>query len=57
MTQILLCTLSRCTIVSAIECELGTFQQPSPVRRHLIDEGMLSRESGMYWRTGGTVDV
>ncbi|HEY1916198.1 MAG TPA: DUF2087 domain-containing protein [Streptosporangiaceae bacterium] len=27
------------------------------LRRHLIDEGMLSRESGIYWRTGGTVEV
>ena len=27
------------------------------LRRYLVDEGFLSRESGTYWRSGGTVDV
>jgi hypothetical protein len=27
------------------------------VRRHLVDEGLLSREDGVYWRSGGWVDV
>ena len=27
------------------------------LRRYLIDEGLLSRENGQYWRTGGWVDV
>jgi hypothetical protein len=27
------------------------------VRRHLVDEGLLSREAGVYWRSGGWVDV
>lgn len=27
------------------------------LRRHLVDEGLLSREAGVYWRTGGWVDV
>jgi hypothetical protein len=27
------------------------------VRRHLVDEGLLSREDGLYWRSGGWVDV
>jgi hypothetical protein len=27
------------------------------LRRYLIDEDLLSREAGMYWRTGGPVDV
>ena len=27
------------------------------LRRYLVDEGFLSRESGTYWRTGGTVPV
>ncbi|WP_448627143.1 DUF2087 domain-containing protein [Geodermatophilus sp. URMC 64] len=27
------------------------------LRRDLIDEGLLSREAGVYWRTGGYVDV
>jgi hypothetical protein len=27
------------------------------VRRHLVDEGFLSRDHGVYWRTGGRVDA
>jgi hypothetical protein len=27
------------------------------LRRYLVDEGLLSREAGEYWRTGGYVDV
>ncbi len=27
------------------------------VRRYLVDEGFLSRAGGVYWRTGGRVDV
>lgn len=27
------------------------------LRRYLIDEGILSREAGEYWRSGGTVEV
>ena len=27
------------------------------LRRHLVDEGFLSRESGVYWRSGGSVTV
>jgi hypothetical protein len=27
------------------------------LRRYLVDEGFLSRESGEYWRTGGPVDL
>ena len=26
------------------------------LRRYLVDEGFLSRDGGVYWRTGGTVD-
>lgn len=26
------------------------------LRRHLVDEGFLSRDKGEYWRSGGTVD-
>src|SRR5205085_9765833 len=25
------------------------------LRRHLVDEEFLSREGGVYWRTGGTL--
>jgi hypothetical protein len=27
------------------------------LRRHLVDEGFLSRAGGVYWRSGGTVEV
>lgn len=27
------------------------------LRRYLIDEGMLSREGGEYWRSGGRVEL
>lgn len=27
------------------------------IRRYLVDEGLLSRENGMYWRSGGWIDV
>ncbi len=27
------------------------------LRRYLVDEGLLSREGGEYWRSGGWVDV
>jgi hypothetical protein len=27
------------------------------LRRYLVDEGFLSRQTGVYWRSGGTVDV
>ena len=27
------------------------------LRRYLVDEGLLTREAGIYWRTGGWVDV
>lgn len=27
------------------------------LRRYLVDEDLMTRESGIYWRTGGTVDT
>ena len=27
------------------------------IRRHLVDDGFLDRDHGVYWRTGGRVDV
>jgi hypothetical protein len=27
------------------------------LRRYLVDEGFLSREAGVYWRSGGNVDA
>jgi len=25
------------------------------LRRYLVDDGFMSREHGVYWRTGGTI--
>ena len=27
------------------------------LRRYLVDDGFLTREAGVYWRSGGTVEV
>jgi len=27
------------------------------LRRYLVDEGLMSREKGIYWRSGGPVEV
>ena len=27
------------------------------LRRYLVDEGLLTREAGVYWRSGGWVDI
>jgi len=27
------------------------------LRRYLVDEGFLTRDAGVYWRSGGTVEV
>jgi len=33
------------------------FNDYAALRRYLVDEGFLSRDHGVYWRTGGRVDV
>jgi hypothetical protein len=33
------------------------FNDFAALRRYLVDEGFLAREQGVYWRTGGRVDV
>ena len=33
------------------------FNDYAALRRYLVDEGFLEREHGVYWRTGGRVDV
>jgi hypothetical protein len=35
----------------------GVYDDHAALRRYLIDEGLMSREAGMYWRSGGTVDT
>ena len=27
------------------------------LRRYLVDEGFMTREAGIYWRSGGSVEV
>ncbi len=39
-----------------VDATLRTFHDDhASLRRYLVDEGLLSRERGEYWRTGGTV--
>jgi hypothetical protein len=33
----------------------GIYADYAALRRYLVDEGLLSRAGGEYWRTGGTV--
>lgn len=33
------------------------FNDHASLRRYLVDEGLLAREGGEYWRTGGRVDA
>ncbi|RKR86062.1 hypothetical protein BDK92_0283 [Micromonospora pisi] len=42
-----------------VDAVLRAFYEPDWVslRRYLISEGLMSRENGIYWRTGGPVDV
>jgi hypothetical protein len=33
------------------------FNDQAALRRYLVDEGFLDRDTGVYWRAGGRVDV
>jgi hypothetical protein len=33
------------------------FDDHAALRRYLVDEDLMSRQSGVYWRTGGTVET
>jgi hypothetical protein len=33
------------------------FTDHASIRRYLVDEGLLSRERGVYWRSGGRVGI
>jgi hypothetical protein len=35
----------------------SVYDDHAALRRYLIDEGLMAREAGLYWRTGGTVDT
>jgi hypothetical protein len=34
----------------------GAHDDVAALRRYLVDVGFLSRDGGVYWRTGGTVE-
>lgn len=36
---------------------LSLHEDYASLRRYLVDEGFLGRDHGVYWRTGGSVDV
>ncbi len=36
---------------------LSLHEDFASLRRYLVDEGFLGRDHGVYWRTGGSVDV
>jgi hypothetical protein len=36
---------------------LELYDDPAELRRYLVDEGFMSRGAGVYWRTGGSVDI
>jgi hypothetical protein len=41
-----------------VDTALRAFHDDYPaLRRHLVDEGLLSRDHGRYWRSGGTVEL
>ncbi|WP_248965155.1 DUF2087 domain-containing protein [Sphaerisporangium perillae] len=41
-----------------VDVILRAFHDDYPaLRRYLIDEGLLSRENNIYWRSGGSVDI
>ena len=43
---------------SQVNAVLRTYHDDvAALRRYLVDEELLSRENGQYWRTGGWVDV
>ena len=35
----------------------GYHDDYAALRRYLVDEAFLTREGGVYWRSGGTVEV
>ena len=35
----------------------GYHDDYAALRRYLVDEGFMTRDGGVYWRSGGTVEV
>jgi hypothetical protein len=47
-----------CYPEAEVNASLRAFHPDSAaLRRYLVDEGMLTREAGVYWRIGGTVEL
>ena len=43
---------------AAVNLGLGRWHaDTAALRRYLVDEGLLTRAEGLYWRSGGRVDV
>ncbi len=43
---------------SEVNAVLGEYHPDvAALRRYLVDEQFLAREAGVYWRSGGSVDV
>lgn len=40
-----------------VEVLSGYHEDHALLRRSLVDEGFLTREGGVYWRSGGSVDT
>jgi hypothetical protein len=41
-----------------VNAKLARFDDDyAALRRHLVDEGFMTRQASVYWRTGGTVEV
>jgi hypothetical protein len=41
-----------------VNAVLGSYHDDyAALRRYLVDEGFMAREGGVYWRSGGTVEV
>jgi hypothetical protein len=36
---------------------VGFYDDYASLRRYLVDAELLEREDGVYWRSGGTVDI
>ena len=43
--------------VEVNEVLLGYHDDYAALRRYLVDEGFMTRDGGVYWRSGGTVEV
>ncbi len=48
----------RTYVETEVNAVLATYHDDyAALRRYLVDEAFLTREGGVYWRSGGTVEV